>query len=140
MGYTHYWFERPTVIVNYDAVCKDIDKIHDYCKEQGITLLGWNSTLNRYTAEAPLYDADEIAISAPEDEVCESFCMTRIATDTDEYFLFCKTARLPYDLAVCLILLRMQAICSGFQFDSDGDFDTEPEWTRAKAAYAEIFG
>lgn len=141
MGYTHYWFDRPQVIDNYENICKDIDQIKDYCAKRGIALLGWDRKKQEYTAEAPLYSTNLIAIGAPEDEVCETFCMTRKKKLAGgEAFMFCKTARLPYDLAVCLILLRMQATSTGFTFESDGDLDSEPEWLTAKQAYKEIFG
>ncbi|MHB1732020.1 MAG: hypothetical protein ACYCU8_00930 [Ferrimicrobium acidiphilum] len=140
MGYTHYWFDRPEVIDNYEDICKDIDQIKDYCAKHRITLLGWDRKKQEYTSEAPLYDADRIAISAPEDEVCETFCMTRKKKLAGgEAFMFCKTARLPYDLAVCLILLRMQATTTGFTFESDGDFDQEDEWQEARRAYEDLF-
>lgn len=141
MGYTHYWFDRPEVVDNYADICKDINPIKDCCAKRGITLFGWDRKKQEYTAEAPLYDADRIAISASEDEVCETFCMARKKREAGgEAFMFCKTARLPYDLAVCLILLRMQATTTGFTFESDGDLDSEPEWLAAKQAYKEIFG
>jgi len=138
MGYTHYWFDRPKTIRNYSSICEDIDKISEYSARHGIVLLGWDREKQEYTADAPLYDKHMIAISAPEDEVCETFCMDKVI-DPDEHMMFCKTARLPYDLTVCLILLRMRATTPNFNFNSDGDLDSEPEWIAARKAYAEIF-
>jgi len=59
--------------------------------------------------------------------------------ENGESFDFCKTARKPYDLAVCLSLL----VCSSHAPDcirigSDGDWDSE--WTESRNVFKELFG
>jgi hypothetical protein len=110
-----------------------------YCEGRGIKLRGFDTKINEYREGAPLHNKHEIAFSGLEDETCESFVMQR-EVNRDEAFLFCKTGRLPYDLAVCLVLLRMRAIVPDFEFDSDGNLKTEPEWIEAKRAYRALFG
>jgi hypothetical protein len=139
MGYTHYWYDRPYTIYNYEALCSDIDLIQVYCDGRGIKLRGFDTTINEYREGALLYNKHEIAFTGLEDETCESFVMQR-ELNRDEAFLFCKTWREPYDLAVCLVLLRMKAIVPDFEFDSDGNLKTEPEWIEAKRSYRAIFG
>lgn len=59
--------------------------------------------------------------------------------DAKESFDFCKTARKPYDLAVCLVLLSMKRHAPrSVRLGSDGDWDGE--WTQARMVYKELFG
>ena len=60
--------------------------------------------------------------------------------DGEDLWGFCKTARKPYDLLVCMSLLALENAFQDpkvFSYSSDGD---EPEWQRAKDLYAEIMG
>jgi hypothetical protein len=139
MGYTHYWSNRPYEIDDYDALCADVDLIQAYCEKKGVKLTGFDTESNDYREGAPLYNESRIAFNGLEDESCESFVMQRVAARS-EAFMFCKTWREPYDLAVCLVLLRMKAIVLDFEFDSDGNLRTEPEWIEAKRSYRALFG
>jgi hypothetical protein len=47
-------------------------------------------------------------------------------------FCFCKTARKPYDMFVCLCLLSLANHITGFEFSSDGDKD---DWEPAIEFY-----
>lgn len=59
--------------------------------------------------------------------------------DSGSYFYFCKTARKPYDLAVCLVLLSLANHApKSVKLGSDGDWDCE--WTEARKVYKELFG
>ena len=58
---------------------------------------------------------------------------------TKPSFAFCKTARKPYDLAVCLSLLRIKEIApDAIELSSDGDWDIE--WVNSRLVYKELFG
>lgn len=58
--------------------------------------------------------------------------------EAKESFDFCKTARKPYDLAVCLVLLSMKRHApKSVSLSSDGDWDAE--WTEARGIYKELF-
>ena len=60
-------------------------------------------------------------------------------TDSGEAFDFCKTARKPYDLAVCLVLLAMKRHApKSVKVSSDGDWDGE--WKEAREVYKSLFG
>jgi hypothetical protein len=141
MGYTHYWFDRPQTLDNYEALCADVDKIGGYCSRAGIALVGYDGSKNEYREGAPLYNSQFISFNGVHEDGHETFHMPREYNDAgNDAYPFCKTALKPYDLAVCLVLLRMQAIVPGFEFESDGDIDSEPAWIEAKEAYVTIFG
>lgn len=56
-----------------------------------------------------------------------------------ESFDFCKTARKPYDLAVCLVMLSMKRHAPrSVRIATDGEWDGE--WTEARRVYKELFG
>jgi hypothetical protein len=61
----------------------------------------------------------------------------RIVFDSPEWD-FCKTARKPYDMVVCLCLISMKNnIPDGFEYSSDGDLD---DWQPAYEFYEEHIG
>jgi hypothetical protein len=141
MGYTHYWFDRPKTLENYESLCADVDKIGGYCSRAGIALAGSDGLKDEYHEGDPLYSSQFISFNGVGEDSHETFHMLREYNDSsDDIYMFCKTACKPYDLAVCLVLLRMAEIVPGFVFESDGDLDSEPAWLAAKEAYAEIFG
>jgi hypothetical protein len=80
------------------------------------------------------------------DEGHETFLVTREmpeipdwSSDKSASFDFCKTARKPYDLAVCLVLLSMKRHApESVRVSSDGDWDAE--WTEAREVYRRLFG
>jgi len=137
MGYTHYWFGRPEVLENYESLATDVERIEQYCDSVGVKLYGYDPNECEYVEGAPLYTDNYIAFNGVGDEGHEPFFMLRVSDDQE--FPFCKTAAKPYDIAVCLMLLRMQVLVPSFTFDSDGDLDSEPEWVAAKKAYAQLF-
>lgn len=54
---------------------------------------------------------------------------------------FCKTARQPYDVAVCIALLCFKHYFGhDFELSSDGDMEKGREWKRAKKITDEYFG
>jgi hypothetical protein len=48
---------------------------------------------------------------------------------TDPSFCFCKTARKPYDIAVCEVLLVLKAYCPHIEIGSDGFYGSLAEQT-----------
>ncbi|KAF8866991.1 hypothetical protein BDZ45DRAFT_795439 [Acephala macrosclerotiorum] len=53
---------------------------------------------------------------------------------------FCKTVRKPYDLVVCVVLMRAKMLMGeGFNFSSDGVFDFDKEWIAAREFYAQLW-
>jgi hypothetical protein len=59
--------------------------------------------------------------------------------ESGESFDFCKTARKPYDLAVCLVYMILKRHApKSVKISSDGDW--EQEWVEARKVYKELFG
>ena len=67
-------------------------------------------------------------------------CYIALDDPNDFKFNFCKTARKPYDVAVCLTLLCFKEVFGDdFKFSSDGDIDAGEEgWKMAKEIVAEL--
>ena len=108
MGYTHYFDDRPKIM---DA--EIFRKASDECKKVVESL------------DIPLADVkftdDVISFNGVGDDGHEDFELSRIKGN---YFDFCKTARKPYDLAVCCCLLILEKYFDGtFIVRSDGDKD-----------------
>lgn len=118
MGYTHYWNlkKKPS---NYKEgwlnVQLDIQKILRVKSNDIILRGGDGSGSPEFTNEFICFNGDG---SKGLDH--ETFYFDGV---TD--FSFCKTARKPYDLIVCLILISLKNNIEGFDFSSDGDKD---EW------------
>lgn len=118
MGYTHYWNlkKKPS---NYKEgwlnVQLDIQKILRVKSNDIILRGGDGSGSPEFTNELICFNGDG---SKGLDH--ETFYFDGV---TD--FSFCKTARKPYDLIVCLILISLKNNIEGFDFSSDGDKD---EW------------
>lgn len=118
MGYTHYWNlkKKPS---NYKEgwlnVQLDIQKILRVKSNDIILRGGDGSSSPEFTNEFICFNGDG---SKGLDH--ETFYFDGV---TD--FSFCKTARKPYDLIVCLILISLKNNIEGFDFSSDGDKD---EW------------
>lgn len=118
MGYTHYW-NLKTKPSNYDEgfmnVQLDIQKILRV-KPNDIILRGGDGT------GEPEFKSEFICFNGNgEDNLDHETFYFDGVTD----FSFCKTARKPYDLIVCLILISLKNHIEGFDFSSDGDKD---EW------------
>lgn len=110
MGYTHYF--------GFDAYTKE-DK------------QGWKKALplikavtGKYkdiiqldsdTKEAPVVDSKAVRFNGIDEDGHETFLI--LAEQCDK---FCKTARKPYDLPVCEVLLILKALCPNFSLGSDG--------------------
>lgn len=94
----------------------------------------------------PEVTGDLIRFNGWKDEGHETFMVTREKPDNGpswdkdtSSFDFCKTARKPYDLAVCLVLLSMHRHApDSVNVSSDGDWDHE--WSEARKVYKDLFG
>jgi hypothetical protein len=133
MGYTHYWRQSEDFTDDqWSAICKDTRKILTYCRKQGIAI--------QYECDdtriRSCVTKSEIHFNGAGSDGCETFY---IQFGNPRDFNFCKTERRPYDLAVCLCLLRISHHCSAFSISSDGKWDTETEWGYVRETYAKIF-
>lgn len=135
MGYTHYWYRTADFTEDqWASICKDVKEIIAYCKKLFINL-----QRDYDDPKPPLITTETIQFNGRDLLGCETFYVTRLVlpwrprTAID----FCKTAEYPYDLAVCLCLLRMAHHCPSFQISSDGAWDRE--WLQVRLVYLAIF-
>lgn len=116
MGYTHYWNLKERNPKKF----KEAVELFKTC---------WNKVKEKYGNDTPeLYDGAGRTPSPIISDTCLCFNgKGELAHETfrievgDSGFDFCKTARKPYDLAVCLVLLSFKEIFGeGFEYDTDG--------------------
>ena len=138
MGYTHYWkFKKnPKDIENGDVKFADaVEMLHKGLHQMPDVKLcgGMGKGDPEITITRVWFNGSE------EDKTdYETFCIQR--DDPDYGFGFCKTARQPYDPAVCLALLCFKkAFGNDFSYSSDGDIEGGEEgWGRAKEIFAKL--
>lgn len=157
MGYTHYWDYHPELITDekelknkfHDAV-KKIKKCYSYLKKNPYAHEG---VAGGYYDEShckirggmgtglPVFKEDEILFNGDAKQYLdhESFFLTWNNKDGErDVWGFCKTARKPYDVLVCMSLIALEESFNDpkvFSYSSDGD---EDDWYRARDLYREI--
>lgn len=158
MGYTHYWRRSKDLTQDqWERIAQEtLDIIVRHCDKKRI-VLAWDYDAPvepqpslwggpKMLPKPPEVTPDIIRFNGWKDEGHETFYFTRVKPESPswdpeakESFDFCKTARKPYDLAVCLVLLSLIRHASdSVQVSSDGDWDHE--WKDARVVYKELFG
>jgi hypothetical protein len=140
MGYTHSWENKghENDKENFKKVLEDAKKLYKnmpkstdsaggYSKNQTLKLCGGDGT------GKPIFNENEIVFNGDNDLSHESFFITPYPID----FEFCKTARKPYDLMVCAVLISCKKHLVNFSYSSDGE---EEEWEPAQKFYKEVCG
>lgn len=131
MGYTHYFpQQRAFDDLEWRNITADAHKAMGFCLMDGIELA------EDYDNPSTLIvDMGEIRFNGFGEEGHETFQVTR---HHNRGFNFCKTARKPYDLAVCLVLLICNHRAPGvLSIGSDGDWDSE--WVKAREIFQMLF-
>ena len=109
MGYTHYW-----------KMAKDLELSDDqkillnYVMEDHKDLIDQTDGPDFQTKDHMIF------LNGIGDEALETFGVPRKKSE----FEFCKTARKPYDIVVCKMLLILSQ-SPGFSFSSDGIYETD---------------
>jgi hypothetical protein len=111
----------------FDQIVSDFSKIIPRLKEKGIRLsgaFGWGS---------PVVNNNEIIFNGFGTNSCEAFYFPRVMESSilfpklsnDKIFVFCKTHRLPYDLAVTslLLILGHHLGKESIDIESNGDYN-----------------
>ena len=143
MGYTHYYTYKPKVgdDINFKEVLREVKILKRNLPEHSttaganyseypITLRnGMGKGLPEITEELIRFNGDE---SKGLDH--ETFVFK---FKEEEQGDFCKTARKPYDMFVCLCLISLANNLEGFTFSSDGD---EEDWEPAFKFYEQHIG
>lgn len=130
MGYTHYWhFSKPIKqIENGENKFKKAVALF----KKGLKLMPDIQLGNGVGVDKPIITDTKLVFNGRADkgEDYETFAICVDNEDRYDYD-FCKTARRPYDPAVCLALLCFQKAFTGsFGYSSDGNIDEEG-WSKA---------
>lgn len=130
MGYTHYWhFSKPIKqIENGENKFKKAVALF----KKGLKLMPDIQLGNGVGKDEPIITDTKLVFNGRADkgEDYETFGICVDNEDRYDYD-FCKTARRPYDPAVCLALLCFQRVfTSSFGYSSDGNTDEEG-WSKA---------
>ena len=130
MGYSHYWKLRHKVTKSgLNKIVEDVKRIEAFLLDKkGLKLFDLNGD-----EEGIVYTEDFFGFNgdASKGEDHETFALEVGHSD----FHFCKTARKPYDLAVCLCLLVIKFHLKYTEVSSDGC----NEWKDIFSLYKEIF-
>lgn len=163
MGYTHYWrFKKlPKNIDNSETKFAmavnlfrvGLEKLGGKCRT---TRYIWDKDFKNYeTVEEtvpmklcggngfgePKIDNTHIIFNGDgsKDLDHETFYVTMDYNEEDAKFSFCKTARKPYDTAVCLALLCLKEYFGDdITVSSDGNMESEAGWKEAHEIFDQI--
>ena len=144
MGYTHYFENRghKDDAMNFLKVLGDVKKLYDnmpehtdsaggYYLEDPLKLCGSNG------CGEPIFNEEIIAFNGDDlgDLSHESFVV--YPTPFKDY---CITARKPYDLMVCAVLISMKRHMVNFTYTSDGSdtVGSTDDWKPAKDFYKRV--
>jgi hypothetical protein len=149
MGYTHYWYRDEKIKPEkYSKIVEDVRKAIDILKKD-IELANWDGTGD------PNISSTDISFNgtSKDDQYHETFSFPLVYEKYEheipkdgKYFEFCKTARKPYDLVVCVILLIIKRhLNRTIRVSSDGftDYDSsglEGTWPEAVKFVEKHFG
>ncbi len=142
MGYTHYWNQKtvPThykekvnkVLIEVQILLERMPLMATTAGQDGdekIILCGGDGT------GKPDISNERICFNGDEKRGLDHETFHYEFNEETLDFDFCKTARKPYDMAVCLCLLSLANHIEGFEFTSDGDID---DWQPAIDFYLEM--
>lgn len=142
MGYTHYWNRKGDFTTEqWNKIREDFLTVSKHCDRNKIPLA---EEYDVPMPSRPVCNSTTIKFNGCREDGHETFFMTRKKPEPQPWesagsFDFCKTARKPYDLAVCLTLL----VCvhhapDSIKVGSDGDWDGD--WLESRQAFKAIFG
>lgn len=134
MGYTHYWYKP-------EKLSPELWK--KFTDDFKTILPHFEILLDKTTGQKLRVDDEIIFFNGIGEYAHETFCLERIDSEFERRlnkdeslaFSFCKTARKPYDIAVCCALI-IGAKHLPIRVESDGD----EEWEDAKRLCQETLG
>lgn len=147
MGYTHYWTFKKKVsdIENGTEKFKNavnlfkqgIEKLRESGKQDlDGNVLDYTKLLGNGIGEGePIINDDKLIFNGKRPDDYETFAITT----ESEGFDFCKTARCPYDVFVCLALLCFEDVFGDqIEVRSDGDRTADEGWVIACEIFNEL--
>lgn len=143
MGYTHYWKFKvsPAYMctegeVKFESAVESIKEciaeLPDKIGDEPLKLCGGDGT------GEPIFNDTLVCFNG--DASCDNDYETCYISIEDKGFNCCKTARKPYDVAVCITLICFAHwFGENFEYSSDGDIeDGEEGWALAKDITSKI--
>lgn len=119
IGYTHYFeHTRKGADQNWfkTEILTDVARFLGFIQGKGIKL-----SIDKLDSEAIIFNGD-----LENDDLNHETFYYEFSSST---WAFCKTARKPYDVAVCGVLLILTAYWGDlFRVSSDGEWVEKPEW------------
>lgn len=139
MGYTHYYkipkelnakkFAKLSEELKCAAMLLPTESNSAQMNHKGMIYLA-----DGYGENEPEFTSELIAFNGRGEDAHESFYIQQKNNEESD---FCKTARKPYDLMVCVSLMRLKHYFPKVHISSDGD---ESDWADAKIFYTRVFG
>lgn len=155
IGYTHYWYRNKDFTQKqWEKICiETLDIVVKHCDRNRITL-AWEYDVpaelqptlfggEKWGPKVPQVDNEVIRFNGWKENGHETFLVEREVpsqgfAENGDHFSFCKTARKPYDMAVCLVLLSMKRHSpDSIRIGSDGEWDDE--WKGVREVYKKLF-
>lgn len=126
MGYTHYWYRETSIPTkSFNAIVKDFKTIQP---EFHVNLGDWEGSFGT----KPSINKTLVSFNGIGEYSHESMYFPkvlnedRITSDNGLIFQFCKTARKPYDIAVCsFLIIAKHYLGDKFKVHSDGEIKDE---------------
>lgn len=117
MGYTHYFeLKKEPPASKFKKAVETLNAIFAEHNDLRALLAGWDGT------GEPTFCGERIVFNgrADKNEDYETFRVERARPE----WAFCKTARMPYDVVVCITLLVLRKVLGAktFTFSSDGTY------------------
>jgi hypothetical protein len=144
MGYTHYWNYTTQVgdTKNFKEVKRELLMMKKKLPEFSQTAGGYHHehpiTLRNWEGKGlPEINDTEIAFNGDGKKGLDHESFVFEFKEESLRFGFCKTARKPYDMFVCLSLISLGNHLEGFNYSSDGELE---DWQPAIDFYKEMFG
>ena len=144
MGFTHYWdMTRDISERNFKKLTKDMKAIEAYIKENksisNNAECAWDEQVTLHHPngenEGVLYYSNTFGFNGDAKIHADHESM-HINLGANDSWTFCKTARKPYDLAVCLILISLKYHIRSTRVTSDGGND---DWQHSFELWEKIF-
>jgi hypothetical protein len=152
MGFTHYWgFKNDNLPKDkFDKIVKDVEVIEKYFKDNDIVSKNADCSFDEPVKLADGLGENEgvsylVNLQDGNKTDYRSFAFNGVGDLSHETFAlneglnewnFCKTARKPYDLAVCLVLLSVKYHVRSARVTSDGGNE---DWQHSFELYKTLF-
>jgi len=139
LGYTHYWYKVREL---------KQDSFDDFVRDFITILPNFRNVLeqNEGNDQALAINNQLVIFNGIQENSHETFYFDRVTrkgsyeqtNDSGKIFNFTKTARKPYDIAVCsALIIAKQHFGDSIEISSDGDNE---EWTEAKILCQKVLG